>query len=62
MRKVSLKVVEKFGVRQATAHLDSSSFHVDGEYETGEEEEEGVVKLTYGYLRDHCTPHEVFFL
>lgn len=49
---VSLKAVEKFGVKQEVSHLDSSSFHVDGEYEA-EEEEAGVVKITHGYSRDH---------
>jgi transposase len=49
---ISLQVVDKFGIKQETAHLDSSSFHVDGQYET-KEEEAGVVKVTYGYSRDH---------
>jgi transposase len=49
---ISLQAVDKFGVKQEIAHLDSSSFQVDGQYET-EEEEAGVVKVTYGYSRDH---------
>jgi len=41
---ISLQAVDKFGVKQEIAHLDSSSFQVDGQYET-EEEEAGVVNV-----------------
>ena len=33
------------------AHLDSTSMSVEGEYEG--ENEEGVIKLTYGHSKDH---------
>ena len=49
---ICLQAIYKFEVKQAIAHLDSSSFHVDGQYEM-EEEEAGVVKITHGYSRDH---------
>ncbi len=49
---ISLKVVKKFEIKEEIGHLDSSSFHVDGEYKVGEEEAE-MVKITYGYSRDH---------
>lgn len=48
---ISLKTMEKFGIRQEVAHLDSSSFSVEGEYKQMEEEE-GLVKITHGYSRD----------
>lgn len=47
---VSLKAVQKFGIEVKTGHLDSTSFHVDGEYER---EEQGTIEITHGYSRDH---------
>ena len=35
------------------AHLDSTGFHVDGQYNSSEEEEQGVIRITKGYSRDH---------
>ena len=38
-------------------HLDSSSFHVHGDYGTGTDDEasaqSGLITITYGYSRDH---------
>ena len=48
--EISLAAANKFGVKQETAHLDSTSFHVDGAYESSEP---GVIEITYGYSRDH---------
>lgn len=55
---ICLQGVERFGVEVKTAHLDSTSFHVHGEYarETSTEPEmEGVqaIEITHGYSRDH---------
>jgi len=47
---ISLKAVEKYIVNIETAHLDSSSFHVDGKYEN---QGEGSIEITHGYSRDH---------
>jgi transposase len=33
--------------------FDSTSFHVDGEYNSNEEEQDGVIRITNGYSRDH---------
>jgi transposase len=35
------------------AHLDSTSFHVDGRYNNAEEPDAHVIHLTRGYSRDH---------
>ena len=48
--EISLSAAAKFGVKQETAHLDSTSFHVDGAYTATEP---GVIEITYGYSRDH---------
>ena len=48
--EISLAAAKKFEVNRATAHLDSTSFHVDGKYENCEP---GGIEITYGYSRDH---------
>ncbi|MBK1650580.1 hypothetical protein CKO36_18985 [Rhabdochromatium marinum] len=34
-------------------HLDSTSFHVDGDYNSDIEDPTGVIRITQGYSRDH---------
>lgn len=56
--KITLPVVKKYQIDINTAHLDSSSFSVEGEYENSELPEEensepSRIKITYGYSRDH---------
>lgn len=53
--EVALKAAQRFGVSTSSVHLDSSSFHVDGEYERGEAlgDEMAAIAITYGYSRDH---------
>ena len=49
-----LEAVKIYQLELGTVHLDSSSFSVQGEYETTTEElEPRVVNITYGYSRDH---------
>ena len=47
--EISLATANKFEIKRETAHLDSTSFHVEGEYKNPEP---GVIKITYGYSRD----------
>jgi transposase len=44
---------QRLGVTPTVAHLDSTSFHVDGRYNCGEEPDEHVIHITQGYSRDH---------
>ena len=44
---------ERLGLAPRLAHLDSTSFHVDGRYNSDEEPEDKVVHITRGYSRDH---------
>jgi transposase len=44
---------ERLGLAPRLAHLDSTSFHVDGRYNSDAEPEEQVVHITRGYSRDH---------
>jgi transposase len=48
--EIGLAAANKFEVKRETAHLDSTSFHVDGRYESAEP---GAIEITYGYSRDH---------
>ncbi len=52
---LALKAANKMGVEIKSLHLDSSSFHVDGQYLEDEaaEAEPGKIKITKGYSRDH---------
>lgn len=52
--EISLQAAQKFAVQVETAHLDATSFHLDGKYESNEENPEPeAVEITYGYSRDH---------
>ena len=53
--EIALKAAQRFGVATTSVHLDSSSFHVDGEYEqtATEGDEAAAIAITYGYSRDH---------
>lgn len=45
------QAARRLGLSGATVHLDSTSFHADGEYDY--EPETGVIELVPGYSRDH---------
>jgi transposase len=44
---------ERLGLAPTFAHLDSTSFHVDGRYNSDESPEAHVIHITRGYSRDH---------
>jgi transposase len=44
---------ERLGLAPRFVHLDTTSFHVDGRYNSDEEAAEQVVHITRGYSRDH---------
>ncbi len=65
---VAMKAAKQFEVSLSSTHLDSSSFHVDGEYaqpasegheplaereEQSQSSEPRTISITYGYSRDH---------
>ncbi|CDN12304.1 hypothetical protein RintRC_4785 [Richelia intracellularis] len=53
---LALAAASKFGVKKDSFHLDSSSFHVHGEYPVTGSDASGkatAIKITYGYSRDH---------
>lgn len=52
--QLAAQSVKRLGLSCTVGHLDSTSFHVDGVYNSDQEEvPEGVVQLTQGYSRDH---------
>lgn len=50
---IAATAAERLGLAAPVAHLDSTSFHVDGRYNSDEEPAEQVVHITQGYSRDH---------
>jgi transposase len=44
---------ERLGLAPRFVHLDTTSFHVDGRYNSDQAPEEQVVHITRGYSRDH---------
>jgi transposase len=51
---VALSAARQFRVNINSLHLDSSSFHVDGDYQQQHETvESGAIHITQGYSRDH---------
>jgi transposase len=52
-RLMAATAAERLGLAPRCAHLDRTSFHVDGRYNSDEAPEEQVVHITRGYSRDH---------
>ena len=50
---MAVTAAERLGVTPRFAHLDSTSFHVDGRYNSAEEPDAHVMHMTRGYSRDH---------
>jgi len=51
--QLAAQTVQRLGLLCRFGHLDSTSFHVDGDYNSTIEEPEGVIRITQGYSRDH---------
>jgi transposase len=49
---IAATAAKRLGLRPTFIHLDSTSFHVDGRYNSDEEPEEHVIHITRGYSRD----------
>ena len=60
---VALSAARQFGVKLDSLHLDSSSFHVDGEYLQPQQQivEPGAIHITHGYSRDHRPDFEAIY-
>jgi len=53
--KIALKAARRLGLKAKTGHLDSTSLHVDGNYNHEDVglDEVKVIRITQGYSRDH---------
>lgn len=51
--KIALTAMSRLGIEVKSLHLDSTSFHVDGEYQSLLEQGESRIQLVPGYSRDH---------
>jgi transposase len=53
--QVSAHALRVMGIQVRFAHLDTTAFSLQGEYEIEEESEEGAepIRITYGYSKDH---------
>lgn len=49
---VASKALEVYGIEHEFVHLDSSSFHLHGQYEAEDPDKE-MISITHGYSRDH---------
>ena len=50
---IAATAAARLGLAPRFMHLDSTSFHVDGRYNSDEEPEAEVIHITRGYSRDH---------
>ncbi len=50
---IAATAAPRLGLTPTFAHLDRTSFHVDGRYNSAEEPEAEVMHITRGYRRDH---------
>lgn len=51
--QLAAQAVQRLGLSSRFGHLDSTSFHADGRYNSDQEQTEGVAQITHGYSRDH---------
>jgi transposase len=50
---IATEAAARLGMLSRFAHLDTTSFHVDGRYNSADEPNTAVIQLTHGYSRDH---------
>ncbi len=50
---IAATAATRLGLTPTFTHLDTTSFHVDGRYNSNEAPDEQVVHITQGYSRDH---------
>jgi transposase len=50
---IAAQAAQRLGLTAQFAHLDTTSFHVDGRYNSADAPDDRVVHITHGYSRDH---------
>jgi transposase len=51
--QLAAQAVNRLGLVCRFGHLDSTGFHVDGQYNSAAPTQDGVIQITQGYSRDH---------
>lgn len=52
--RIAFRVSKQLGLQRRFAHMDSTSFHLDGQYNSENNEEDSkLIHVTKGYSRDH---------
>ena len=51
--QLAAQSVKRLDLSCDIGHIDSTSFHVDGDYNSGQEASEQIIHITKGYSRDH---------
>ncbi len=51
--KIAFKAMHTLGIKVKSLHLDSTSFHVDGDYDSLLEQGESRIEIVQGDSRDH---------
>jgi len=51
--RIAMLAQQRFEVKTQSLHLDSTSFSVEGNYQSDSSEAMEAVKITYGYSKDH---------
>jgi transposase len=50
---IAAQAAQRLGLMTQFAHVDTTSFHVDGRYNSAKPPDEQVIHITQGYSRDH---------
>ena len=50
---IAATAARRLGLTPTFTHLDTTSFHLDGRYNSAEAPDDQVVHITHGYSRDH---------
>ena len=59
--QVSMLAIKHLDLSNCFVHMDSTSFHVDGVYNSDGQAEEGTIHITKGYSRDHRPVYDGLF-
>ena len=51
--KIALRAMQTLKIKVKSLHLDSTSFHVDGDYHSLLEQDESRIQIIQGYSREH---------
>ena len=59
--QVSMLAIKHLDLSNCLVHMDSTSFLIDGVYNSDGQAEEGTIHITKGYSRDHRPVYDGLF-